>query len=96
MISLATLSSLAPLTTGPDGNAAAGIMALGCFVWAIIMVVVFAILGLQIWMLWRTFAKAGYNGAMALLVLIPGIGIFIVLGILAFGNWPIHRNQAPH
>ena len=34
------------------------------------------------------FAKAGFNGAMALLCLIPGIGMIIVLCILAFGTWP--------
>ena len=37
---------------------------------------------------WRIFAKAGFNGAMALLCLIPGIGMIIVLCILAFGTWP--------
>ena len=93
MTALAALSLLAPLTSGPDGNAAAGIMALGCFVWAVIMVAVFAIIAFQIWMFWRVFAKAGYNGALSLLILVPGFGIFIVLGILAFGTWPVLKDR---
>ncbi len=37
---------------------------------------------------WRIFARAGYSGALSLLHLIPGIGAFIVMAILAFGTWP--------
>ncbi|HET8714894.1 MAG TPA: hypothetical protein VFM16_03645 [Holophagaceae bacterium] len=79
---------------GPDDSAAAaGIMAFGCFLWAIIALVGLAIIAFQVWLFWRIFAKAGYSGAMGLLILLPGIGILIALCILAFGNWPIHPRR---
>ena len=37
---------------------------------------------------WRICARAGYSGALSLLHLVPFIGSFIVMGILAFGDWP--------
>ncbi len=83
---------LALLDPNPDA-AAAGIMALGCFVWAFIAIFVLAILVFQIWLFWRIFSKAGYSGAMSLLILIPGVGALIVLCILAFGNWPILKDR---
>jgi len=52
-------------------------------------VVVLAIVAFTIWVYWRIFAKAGYNGAMSLLNLIPGVGPLISMLILAFGRWPI-------
>lgn len=85
------LSTLALLD--PNDTAAAGVMALGCFVWAVIMILVLAILAFQIWLFWRIFSKAGYSGAMSLLILIPGIGALIVLCILAFGNWPALKDR---
>ena len=39
---------------------------------------------------WKIFSKAGYNGAMSLLLFVP-IANIIVLCILAFGEWPIYR-----
>ena len=39
---------------------------------------------------WRICSKAGYSGAMGLLMFIP-IANIIVLCILAFGKWPIYR-----
>lgn len=45
----------------------------------------------QIWLYFRIFAKAGYNGWWGLLSLVPGIGPLVVLLVLAFDNWPIHR-----
>ena len=37
---------------------------------------------------WRICTRAGYSGAWALLHLVPIIGAFIVMAILAFGDWP--------
>jgi hypothetical protein len=37
---------------------------------------------------WKIFSKAGYSGAMSLLMLVP-IANIVVLCMLAFGNWPI-------
>ena len=43
---------------------------------------------------WRIFSKAGYSGALSLLLFIPIANIIvfiIVLCVLAFGNWPIYK-----
>ena len=37
---------------------------------------------------WRIFERAGYSGLYALFHLMPVIGPFIVMAILAFGDWP--------
>ncbi len=37
---------------------------------------------------WRILARAGYSGALSLFHLVPVIGPFIVMAILAFGDWP--------
>lgn len=39
---------------------------------------------------WKIFSKAGYSGALGLLMLVP-IANLIMLCILAFGEWPIYR-----
>ena len=38
----------------------------------------------------KIFSKAGYHWAMGLLMLVP-IANLVMLCILAFGQWPIHR-----
>ena len=37
---------------------------------------------------WRILGRAGYSGALSLFHLVPVIGSFIVMAILAFGDWP--------
>ena len=37
---------------------------------------------------WKIFSKAGYSGAMSLLMFVP-IANLIALCILAFGDWPV-------
>ena len=37
---------------------------------------------------WRILVRAGYSGALSLFHLVPVIGSFIVMAILAFGDWP--------
>ena len=39
---------------------------------------------------WKIFSKAGYSGAMGLLMFVP-IANIVALCILAFGNWPIYQ-----
>jgi glycopeptide antibiotics resistance protein len=85
MAMLTTLPLLALLQPHANEAALAGLAAAGCMVW---LVVVLAMIIFPIFCFWRIFTKAGYNGAMALLCLIPGIGMIIVLCILAFGTWP--------
>ena len=82
---LATLPVLGLLQPHANDAALAGLAAAGCMVW---LVVILAMVIFPIFCFWRIFAKAGYNGAMALLCLIPGIGMIIVLCILAFSTWP--------
>jgi energy-converting hydrogenase Eha subunit B len=64
--------------------------ALGCFFWLAIAAISLAVAAFVIFCWWRICAKAGYGGAMSLLVLLPGVGMIILLCILAFGRWPIH------
>ena len=37
---------------------------------------------------WRICTRAGFSGAWSLLHLVPLIGSFIVMAILAFSDWP--------
>jgi hypothetical protein len=38
----------------------------------------------------KIFSKAGYGWALGLIMLVP-IGNLVMLCVLAFGQWPIHR-----
>lgn len=42
---------------------------------------------LPIWFTWKALDRAGLGGSLALLWLVP-FGAPIVLGVLAFANWP--------
>jgi len=53
-----------------------------------ILVLAFCFLFGLIW--WRIFRKAGYHGALGLLMLVPLANI-IMLAILAFSEWPISK-----
>src|SRR5947209_3803995 len=57
---------------------------------AIFFIIGIGSLVLSIVIFWRIFSKAGYSGAMSLLLFVP-IANIIVLCILAFGQWPIYR-----
>jgi hypothetical protein len=37
---------------------------------------------------WKMCEKAGFPAPLGLIAIIPGLGIFIVILILAFANWP--------
>jgi hypothetical protein len=74
----------------PDQAAlAGGLLAFGCAFWIVFLLVLMAF---PVFCFWRIFTKAGYAGAMALIWLIPGVGPLIVICILAFGEWPIHKH----
>ncbi len=55
---------------------------------AIVVGVVVLLFLFSIW--WKIFKKAGYSGALGLLMYIPIINIIMLL-ILAFSKWPIQR-----
>jgi len=68
-----------------NAAATASFVATFFFVYAIVIV---AIIAFTIWLYWRIFTKAGFNGAISLVNLFPGIGHLISLLILAFAEWP--------
>jgi hypothetical protein len=72
-------------------SAAAGIAGGLILVWCIVAI---GFTALFIWIYWRIFAKAGFNGALALLNLVPGVGPLICVLILSFGRWPIEDQLA--
>jgi hypothetical protein len=42
---------------------------------------------------WRIFVRAGFSGALSLFHLVPLVGSFIVMAVLAFSTWP--AGEAP-
>ena len=71
-----------------DGTALAWLFGLGSMlVFGIVFVYLLFSL-LVIIPTWRICTRAGYSGALSLFHLVPGIGSFIVMAILAFGTWP--------
>ncbi|MBM3642839.1 MAG: hypothetical protein FJX02_00645 [Alphaproteobacteria bacterium] len=42
---------------------------------------------------WRICRRAGFSGAVSLFHLVPGIGLFIVLAVLAFSQWPAGESR---
>jgi uncharacterized membrane protein YhaH (DUF805 family) len=70
-----------------DRNAAtASVLATVMMVYGLVLL---AVIAFTIWVYWRIFTKAGFNGALSLLNLVPGVGNLICMLILAFGRWPI-------
>lgn len=43
---------------------------------------------------WRIFSKAGFPGALALLLLLPGVGLVAACLVLAVAEWPALRVRA--
>jgi uncharacterized membrane protein YhaH (DUF805 family) len=72
-----------------NSGAAAGVAAFGGAM-ILFMLIGVAIFAFVLIMWWKIFSKAGYSGAMSLLLLIP-IANLIALCILAFGDWPVLR-----
>ncbi len=64
----------------------AGIAALG-FLWAIVC---FALLILGLVINWKIASKAGYSGALSLLMLVPLVNLVVLL-VFAFAEWPVER-----
>ena len=55
---------------------------------AIVLVWLLA-LGFFVFLFWRIFTKAGMAGPLALIALFPGLGIIVVLCLLAFSKWQV-------
>jgi hypothetical protein len=65
----------------------AGMMGVGMILFGIIFWLV--VMAFMIWLFYRILTKAGMSGALAFLLLLPGIGPLIVICILAFGTWKV-------
>ena len=63
--------------------------AIGAFL-IVYLVIMLAIVIFSIIVWWKIFSKAGYSGAMGLLMFVP-IANLVVLCVLAFAEWPILR-----
>jgi hypothetical protein len=72
----------------PQFSGGEGAVAIGGLILMLAIALFFFVLGIVIW--WKIFSKAGYSGALGLLMLIPVVN-FILLLVLAFGEWPIQR-----
>lgn len=57
------------------------------------MIVMLVVLFLTVLPAWRVVTKAGYPGALSLLMLVPVVN-FIALHIFAFLEWPLERRAA--
>jgi hypothetical protein len=44
---------------------------------------------------WRICERAGFSGLISLFHLVPVIGPFIVMAVLAFGDWPNGEGKRP-
>jgi len=56
--------------------------------------VIAALLGVVviIWPAWRICSRAGFPGALGLLIVVPLLNL-VLLYVLAFAEWPALRNQ---
>jgi len=75
---------------GPGGGdfAAATAMTIGMFVFVGLMILISLALTLIIW--WKIFSKAGWSGALSLLMLVPFVNLIMAFYV-AFATWPIQR-----
>ncbi|MFL5667294.1 MAG: hypothetical protein ACJ8BW_38995 [Ktedonobacteraceae bacterium] len=74
-------------------NDNSGSGALAAFTGATILIsllITVAVIVFSVIIYWKIFSKAGYSGALGLLMFVP-IANIVVLCILAFGEWPIYR-----
>jgi hypothetical protein len=81
------VSLLADASSDAANNAIAGAMA-GFGVVGILVGIGLLILSLII--NWTIAAKAGYSGALSLLMLIPLVNVIIIL-MFAFSEWPVQK-----
>lgn len=63
-----------------------------CFIFGFIVLGIALNIVLVVWPFCRIFSKAGYPWALGLLMMVP-IADIIMRFVLAFGDWPIFRNQ---
>ena len=64
------------------------LLALGSLAVSIFLIVHLLVALVLIIPTWRICTRAGFSGAVSLFHLVPVIGSFIVMGVLAFSTWP--------
>ena len=64
------------------------LIGLGVFALMVLLVVHVLLALLLIVPSWRICERAGFSGLISLFHLVPVIGPFIVMAVLAFGDWP--------
>ena len=74
----------------PGAEVVPGIFAVVMMLVVLVMVAAVTIFMVFLW--WRVFSKAGYSGALGLLMLVP-VGNLIMLCILAFSQWPVLKSS---
>jgi hypothetical protein len=57
----------------------------------LIFTIIFAVLVI-VPPLWRICSRAGFNGALSLLAIVPWLGIVIIGAVLSFSTWPVKSN----
>jgi len=57
----------------------------------IFLLISFVVFLFKLFLWWRIFSKAGFSGALAFLMLIPGFGELVIICVLAFSTWPIAK-----
>ena len=55
-----------------------------------LLIVVVVLVALVLLPFWKIFSKAGYPGALSLLICVPMLG-YVMIWFLAFSDWPILR-----
>lgn len=61
------------------------------------LIIILAFAALIIAPLWMILTKAGYDGRLSLVILVPGIGPLLAIALmiyLAFSTWPIEQKLA--
>ena len=76
-----------------NGSIVSWLLGLGSLVLVAALIVHFLFALLLIVPTWRICRRAGFSGALSLFHLVPVIGSFIVMAILAFSTWP--AGEAP-
>lgn len=59
-----------------------------------VLLLFFAVSLLPLFLFWRIFSKAGFPGALSLLLLMPGFGLLVASIILATAEWPALRHNS--
>ncbi len=66
----------------------AWIVGLGTLALMVLMIIHLLVALILIIPTWRICTRAGFSGALSLFHLVPLIGSFIVMAVLAFSSWP--------